>query len=294
MRCATLETGDNAGHSPHRKLRAALAAATFLACAGPALAGPDPCFFNSMLASCWGDQSDGITAGFDIPTSTTSLFVGSSGTIMPPADTHGIFGIFDSNLSLFSNTDIVTSGAGEAISVEAPGALNIFSRGDLWSGRRGIYAFSYTDLVNVRSQGNIHAGEDGIFAQGNGQVSVDSKGTIDAAFKGIFANSFSNGVTVKSKRRYQLPILTRSGHRATAMSASTVSGSAQYEYARGIFANSFSGGVTVTSHGDIESALDNIWAQGMAMSRCGASATSCAATRLPKGAESSPIPSMAA
>jgi len=217
-------------------------------------AGPDPCTTAVNVATCQGDQSDGITnqggtPDFTSPPVDTLNVNNLTANIAPASGVDGINFTSVGAITIIIDVTpygIVTTGAGAdgIFAQSSTGAITVDSTGDITANNaRGIYARSFgagttVSVTSVGGVNGIQAASDGIYARSStGAVTVDSTGDITSDnSRGIFAANFgANAVSVTS--------------------AGGASGIQAASY--GIYARSSTGAVTVDSTGDITS--DNSW-----------------------------------
>ncbi len=254
-----------------------------------ASADPADCTEVAGVATCTGNQSEGVASGDDFASSDTVLNVNTlTSDIMPALDTNGILFSGDTTVEINSNLgygkfahSIYINGYGDGVLGVAPGNVVINHVGDIYDAFRGINGHStggdvtinahanidnaaaaaingYADSgsVTIRETGAITNAQDrGISAiAGDGNVSIRQWGDITSVNQAIFAQATGGSIDIRGTGQ----IYTSSGDAIDAEAGSagaTVSVrhlGAIDAHDRAIFINS-NGDGSVTSYGDVTS-----------------------------------------
>ena len=250
-----------------------LAATFFAALAGggvtPALAGPAACSESGGVATCTGNQSQGIQSGVDFSAGDTILNVPSvSGSITPPVDTNGILFSGATTVEINSNvSNIVINGYGDGILGTAPGAVDIDHSGNIYDAFRGINGFSINNDVTITDRGVIdNATEAAINGYApNGSVTIGLHGRItDAQNRGIsgVAATTSGTGTVSITSNANIDAVNQAIY-GLSVGGTTISsiGNLTSESIRGISAEASGGIASIDSAGDVESADTSLYAR---------------------------------
>ncbi len=258
---------------PSLAVLAFLAAAFFAAVAGggasPAFAGPAACSQSGGVATCTGNQSQGIQSGVDFSASDTILNVPSvSGSITPPVDTNGILFSGATTVEINSNVSNITiNGYGDGVLGVAPGAVDIDHSGNIYNAFRGINGNSTNGNVIITDSGLI---DNATEAAINGYA---PKGSVTIGFDGRITNAQNRGISgVAATTSGTGTVSITSNADITAVNQAiyglsvggttiTSDGNIHSTSSRGISAEASGGVASIDSTGDVESADSSLYAR---------------------------------
>ncbi len=147
----------------------------------------------------------GIKRGLAVRTPgarTGDIIISSTGNVRGD-DKAGFYALAPGGGVKITSDGNVYSDNGDAIwakTESTDGRTEINSEGNLYAGDRGIYAYSYAAVIidSDNADGVIEAGGTGIDADSYEHITITSRGDIDAGESGIDADSYSGIVSVKS------------------------------------------------------------------------------------------------